>query len=404
MPDYEYTAKNRVGENITGKLTADTKREAFEALHRLSLFPVRVEDMQRGQIRIKLFTGKVSDTLIASTLEQFADLLENGVSVLDAFQVLIKQTTNPVLKDVLTDLHDRVADGQSIDTAFAAHSNIFNDLTISIIRAGTEGAFLEDSLRRTAKFLEQQAEMKGKIVGAMIYPAVLFVVGVSIAIVLLLFFVPQFTPFFEQTLANGGELPFTTRSLLWMRETLVHYGLYVVGVLVFLLIWIQGQLATQWGKRLTDRLKLKIPLVGAVLLNTAVSRFCRVLGTLLENGVPILRALEISSTSTGNSVLADAVRRSAENVSSGDSLSKPLADTGIIPPQVMAMISVAEESNTLETVLVNAANTIERNNARKLDTMIRLIEPFMLLLMAGMVFYIIVSMLLPIFNMSSAIQ
>jgi general secretion pathway protein F/type IV pilus assembly protein PilC len=404
LPDYEYTAKNRVGENITGKLTADTKREAFEALHRLSLFPVRVEDMQRGQIRIKLFTGKVSDTLIASTLEQFADLLENGVSVLDAFQVLIKQTTNPVLKDVLTDLHDRVADGQSIDTAFAAHSNIFNDLTISIIRAGTEGAFLEDSLRRTAKFLEQQAEMKGKIVGAMIYPAVLFVVGVSIAIVLLLFFVPQFTPFFEQTLANGGELPFTTRSLLWMRETLVHYGLYVVGVLVFLLIWIQGQLATQWGKRLTDRLKLKIPLVGAVLLNTAVSRFCRVLGTLLENGVPILRALEISSTSTGNSVLADAVRRSAENVSSGDSLSKPLADTGIIPPQVMAMISVAEESNTLETVLVNAANTIERNNARKLDTMIRLIEPFMLLLMAGMVFYIIVSMLLPIFNMSSAIQ
>lgn len=404
MPDYEYTAKNKAGESITGKLTADTKREAFEALHRLSLFPVRVEDTEKGKIRIKFFAGKASDALIAATLEQLADLLENGVSVLAAFQILIKQTTNPVLREVIIDLHERIADGESIDSAFAAHNGVFDDLTISIIRAGTEGAFLEDALRRTAKFLEQQAEMKGKIVGALIYPAVLFVVGVTVTIVLLLFFVPQFTPFFEQAIANGGELPFTTRSLLKMRELLVAYGLYVIGIAVFILIWVQGQLSTRWGRRFMDRVKLKLPFIGSILLNSAVSRFCRVLGTLLENGVPILRALEISSTSTGNSTLSEAVKRSADNVSSGEALSKPLAETGIIPPQVMAMISVAEESNTLESVLVKVADAIERTTTRKLDTVIRLIEPFMLLTMAAMVFYIIVSMLLPTFNMGNMIQ
>ncbi len=180
---------------------------------------------------------------------------------------------------------------------------------------------------------------------------------------------------------------------------LLAYGLYAAGGLVFLAIWFQGQLSTKWGIHLFDRFKLRLPLIGPILLNSAVSRFCRVLGTLLENGVPILRSLEISGQSTGNTVLADAVRRSAENVSSGETLSKPLAESGIVPPPVMTMISIAEESNNLETVLVNIADTIERNTARKLETMVRLIEPAMLLTMAGAIMYIMVSLLLPSLSM-----
>jgi general secretion pathway protein F/type IV pilus assembly protein PilC len=401
MPDFVYTARTVAGNDVTGKLTANTKRDALETLHRLSLFPISVDDANRGQITIQLLKRRVADSQVAAVLAQLADLLENGVPVLAAFQILIKQTAHPTLRDVLTDIHDRVADGEAIDNAFSSHSNIFNDLTISIIRAGAEGAFLEDALRRTSKFLEQQAELKGKIIGAMIYPSILFFVGVSVVVVLLLFFVPQFMPFFEQMTAAGHPLPWTTQSLLWMRDAIIGYGIYFVIAVVFAGIWLQGQLSTKWGIQMMDRIKLRSPLIGPLLLNSAVSRFCRVLGTLLENGVPILRSLEISSQSTGNTVLADAVRRSAENVSSGEPLSKPLADSGIIPPQVMAMISVAEESNTLENVLVNIADTIERNTTRQLDTIIRLIEPLMLLIMAGAVFYIIVSMLLPIINMSS---
>lgn len=403
MPDYVYTAKTKTGDEVSGRVSANTKREALDALHRMSLFPIRVDDAARGQIKLNLFKRKVSDSLVSAALGQLADLLENGVPVLDAFQVLIKQTTHPTLREVLSDIHDRIADGESIDGAFSEHDDIFNDLTISVIRAGAEGAFLEDSLRRTSKFLEQQAELKGKIVGALIYPTVLAVVGVTVVVVLLIFFVPQFTPFFDEMEAEGKPLPWTTQSLLWMRNALLSYGLYVVGATVFLFIWLQGQLSTKWGVRMMDRVKLNLPLIGPILLSSAVSRFCRVLGTLLENGVPILRSLEISSHSTGNTLLADAVRRSAENVSSGEPLSKPLAEAGIVPPQVMAMISVAEESNTLENVLVNIADTIERGTARRLDTIIRLIEPIMLLLMAVAVFYIIVSLLLPIFQMGSVV-
>ncbi len=401
MPDYYYTARTTAGGEVTGQLTANSKREALDALHRLQLFPIRMEDAQRWQVNISFFKTKVSDASVAETLSQLADLLENGVPVLEAFRVLVNQTVNTTMRAVLEDIRDRIADGEAIDNAFSMHRDVFNDLTISIIRAGAEGAFLEDALRRTSKFLEQQAELKGKIIGAMIYPTILFVVGVSVVIVLLLFFVPMFMPFFEQMEAEGDPLPLTTQSLLWMRKILLAYGIYVAGGLAFAAVWIQGQLSTPWGVRVWDRLKLQMPLIGKILLSGAVSRFCRVLGTLLENGVPILRSLEISSHSTGNTLLAEAVKRSAENVSSGEPLSKPLAEAGIIPPQVMAMISVAEESNTLENVLVNIAETIERTTARKLDMLVRLIEPLMLLAMAGAVFYIIVSLLLPIFSMGN---
>lgn len=399
MPDYVYTAKTASGDEVSGRLSANTKREALDALNRLSLFPIRVDDAQRGQINISFFKRKVSGALIAATLSQLADLLENGVAVLEAFQVVVKQTTHPTLREVLTDIHDRVADGEAIDSAFAGHSDIFDDLTISIIRAGAEGAFLEDALRRTSRFLEQQEELKGKVVGAMIYPTILMVVGFTVVIVLLIFFVPQFLPFFEQMVAEGKPLPWTTDSLLWMREVLLKYGIYIAVTLGVLGFWVQGLFYTPWGIRVMDRIKLKLPLIGPIFLNGAVSRFCRVFGTLLENGVPILRALDISSHSTGNTLLADAVKRSAENVSSGEPLARPLSEAGIIPPQVMAMISVAEESNTLENVLVNIADTIERTTARRLDVIVRLIEPIMLLLLAVAVFYIIVSLLLPIFQM-----
>jgi len=399
MPDYVYTAKNEVGTETTGRIAANSKREALDALHRLKLFPMCVEDSRKGEISIQFFHRRVSDSLIATTLIQLADLLDNGVPVLQAFHVLEKQTPHPRLKSVIKNIHDRIADGESVDNAFAVHSNVFNDLTISILRAGAEGAFLEDALRRIGGFLEQQAELKGKVLGALIYPIILLVVGIVVVLVLLIFFVPQFKEIFDEMESQGQSLPLVTQSLFWMRDTILSYGLYIAGAALFLYFLIRGQLATSWGIRIWDRFKLRLPLIGNIMLDGAVSRFCRVLGTLLENGVPILKSLEISGQSTGNAVLADAVRRSAENVSSGETLAKPLSESGIVPPQVMAMISIAEESNTLENVLVNAANAIERRSARQLDMMVRLLEPMMLLIMGLAVFYIIIALLLPIFQM-----
>ena len=404
MPNYVYTAKNETGAEMTGKISANSKREALDAIHRLKLLPIVVEDSAKGEISIQFFKRRVSDAQIAAALLQLADLLENGMPVLHAFQTLEKVTPNPRLKLVFKNIHDRIADGESIHSAFATHADVFDELTVNVLRAGAEGAFLEDALRRVGSFLEQQAELKGKLLAALIYPIILAIVGITVVVVLLVVFVPIFQKnIYDQIISQGKTLPWVTQSLLWMRATLMSYGLYFIGVLVLLYIWIQGQLATARGIRIWDRLKMRLPVLGNIILNGAVARFCRVFGTLLNNGVPILKSLEISSQSTGNSILSDAVRRSVESVSSGETLAKPLSDAGIIPLQVMAMIGVAEEANTLETVLIKTADSLERHSARKLDMLVRIIEPMMLLLIAVAIFYIMCSLLLPIFYMLASL-
>ncbi len=401
MPEFQYKARNRAGKTLSGQLTANTKKDALDMLARQGLFPISIDDAARGEIHIeKWFARRPPDTVIANFLRQLSELLNNGVPVLAAFQVLSKQEQNPVLREVIEDIYGQIAEGTGIDSAFASHPTVFDDLTISIIRAGSEGAFLEDALKRTAGFMEQQAAMKGRVISAMIYPATLLIVGVIVVTVLLIFFVPKFQPMFDSLIDSGGELPAATKALLAFKAFIGHYGLFLVGGIIALGIVAKIALKTQAGSRMMDRWKLKIPLLGPVVQSSCISRFCRVFGTLLENGVPILRALDISSHSTGNAVLAQAVEKSAEAVSAGDPLSKPLSDSGLFPPQVMAMISIAEESNNLESVLVNVSESIERELTKKLDVMVRMLEPMMLLLLASGVFFIIIALLMPTFRMT----
>lgn len=404
MPEFKYKAKNRAGKDVSGSMTANTKKEVLDRLAAQKLFPISVEDAHKNDVDVgKWFASKPPMTAISAFLTQLSELLENGVPVLTAFQALSKQTPNPALKAVVADIGDQIADGTSVDAAFAAHSKVFDDLTLSVIKAGAEGAFLEDSLKRTAKFMEDQAEIRAKITGAMIYPTVLCVVGVLVVSVLLIAFVPKFEPMFQSLVDSGKSLPICTVWLLAFRDFCGKYGLYALGVLVAVGVWLRFQLATKSGRKALDRWKLKAPVIGPVAQGSCVSKLCRVLGTLLQNGVPILRALEISSRSTGNALLQVAVEKAVENVAAGEPLSKPLADCGLIPPQAMTMISVAEESNTLEKTLLNLSESLERDLAKKIDVMVRLLEPMMLLLLAGSVFYIIIALLLPIFQMTESV-
>jgi general secretion pathway protein F/type IV pilus assembly protein PilC len=282
------------------------------------------------------------------------------------------------------------------------HPEVFGELTVSMVRAGGEGGFLEDALKRTAAFIEQQEDLKSRVVGAATYPALLAIAGFTATTVLIVFFVPKFAELFAR-LEERGELPILTTGLLWTSDILGRYGLILVAAAAAGGFWIRMQLRTERGQEFRDRWKLKIPLAGGILLNLAVSRFCRVLGTLLHNGVPILRALEISSDSTGNRVLAAAIGRAASNISSGQSLAQPLAACGLFPQAVVEMISVAEESNTLEKVLVDIADGIERRTSRQLDLAVRLLEPLMLLVMACVILVVVIALLLPVFQMSATI-
>jgi general secretion pathway protein F/type IV pilus assembly protein PilC len=307
------------------------------------------------------------------------------------------------MQTVLADIRSRVSEGQQLHEAMAVHGDVFSQLTLSIIRAGTEGAFLEQSLQQTAEFLERQEELNARIRGAMAYPAFLSVAGISVTIVLIVFFVPKFADMFSE-LERNGTLPAATIVLLWLSDILGSiYGVLVAVGFVGAVVGIRKWMATPRGREIIDGTKTKLPVFGPLFLNGATSRFCRILGTLLRNGVPMLKALEISSDSAGNVVLGTAIRNSAENISSGATLSEPLSACGLIPPNVMAMISIAEEANNLEEVLNKIADGLDKKVSRQLDTMVRLIEPALLMVMGSAVLFVIVALLLPVFEMSSSI-
>ena len=253
MPDFKYKAKTRAGKDVVGTMTANTRKEALDRLAAQKLFPISVEDAHKNDVNVgKWFKSKPPATAVAAFLTQLGELLENGVPVLMAFQALGKQTPNPALREVVVDVGDQIADGQSIDAAFAMHDRVFDDLTLSVIKAGSEGAFLESALKRTAKFIEDQAEIRGRIVSAMIYPSVLCVVGILVVSVLLVAFVPKFEPMFESLVESGKSLPIATVWLLAFRDFCGHYGLYILGGLFAIFVWLRFQLATKSGRRFLD--------------------------------------------------------------------------------------------------------------------------------------------------------
>ena len=337
--------------------------------------------------------------MIATTYSQLAALLRSGVPLLRSIDVLRNQSSHAGLVQILDDVHGRVEEGARLGDAMARHERAFGEMSTSIIRAGEEGGFLEDALDRVAIFTEQQDEMKSQVLGALAYPIFLAVVGTIIVNVLVIFFVPQFEDLFSD-LRDQGELPMVTDWLLALSHFMQQWGLVVLAGMVVVFIVGRARLATDEGKLLRDRVRLRLPGAGPIYLDMAVARFCRVLGTLLNGGVPILRSLRISSDATGNRVLAAAVQEAAENISAGEALATPLAQSGHFPPTVVEMIAVAEESNTLETVLTDVADTLERHAWRRLNLFVRLLEPVMLLVLAGAVLVVVIALLLPVLKMS----
>ena len=405
MTDFAYTAKSTSGEKRAGTIAANNRSEAMQRLRSQSLFPMTLVDQTLGKpawVSISL-PVRVSKEQTADFCGQLADLLSNGVAMLEALKILAEATENSRLKVISMRIHDAVAQGDSLDVAMSKESAMFNELTLSMVRAGQEGAFLEEALQRIAMFLRKQDEMRSKIVGALAYPIILGIVGSIITSLMVVFLVPKFQPFFDRLEQNGTGLPLITIVLLGTSHLMLNYGLFVLLAIAAVGFGLYRAIRTPTGRRIMDKLKLKTPLIGSIFHDAAVSRACRVLGTMLHNGVPLLRSLRISSESTGNMLLAEAMMKSVENVTAGDTLSKPLAASGLIPPQVMAMIRVAEESNTLDEVLVKIADRIDNRIERRLEVLVHMIEPMMLILIGGMVMFVIVGVLLPVFDLNSSV-
>ncbi|SFI48119.1 type II secretion system F family protein [Planctomicrobium piriforme] len=402
MPDYQYTAREMSGQQISGTLTATSEKEALASLASKNLFPIRVDMAASSKASEKQLGRRVPSRVLAVFYSQLADLLRSGVPLLRSLELLSRQSTHPALKVVVQDVRDQVADGSRLYDAMRQHPKAFNELMISMVRAGEEGGFLEDVLKRIADFTEHQEELKGRVIGAMVYPIFLLSVGGLVVAALMVWFVPRFEPIFDN-MKQRGELPWTTSTLLAVSNAAESYWLFFLIAVGGGLYGLQYWLRTPQGQYKFDEFRLKAIGLGPISRSLAIARFCRVLGTLLRNGVPVLNSLKIAKDATGNRVLTRAIDKAAEHVSTGRSLARPLGASGHFPEEIVEMIAVGEEANNLENVLIGVSENLERRTSRQIEMAVRLLEPILLLGLAAVVLFVVVALLLPIFESSSMV-
>jgi type II secretory pathway component PulF len=400
MPDFAYIARDMKGQKVTGSIAAPNEREALSLLAGQALFPVEVKANTAVQQAVS--QQRVSAQIMAGIYSQMASLLRSGVPMLKSIAILRDQSSNATLKLVLDEVHSRVEDGTSLADAMLRYPRVFSEITVNLVRAGAEGGFLEDALERVAFFTEQQEELRSRTIGALAYPVFLSVVGSVVVTILIVFFVPMYAQIFER-LRERGELPWLTEGLLGLSSFLQSYGLVALVIAAIGFALFRERVQTASGRLWLDAVRLKLPVAGTIFRHFAVARFCRVLGTLLKNDVPILKSLEISRGAAGNMVLSQAIANASANITSGQSLAKPLGSSKQFPLTVVEMIAVAEESNTLDRVLVDLADSLEKRTIRQLDLGVRLLEPIMLLLLALVVLGVVIALLLPIIKMSNTI-
>ena len=403
MPEFAYIAREVSGREVRGVISAASEHEVVGALSVQSLFPTSVSLAPAARAQRRATGKRVRSRTLAVMYSQLGDLLHAGVPLLRSLEILEQQASHPTLKGVLQDVREQVRDGNRLADAMRRHPRVFQDLSVSMVRAGEEGGFLEDVLKRIAIFLDHQEELKSRVIGALVYPAFLMGMGTFVVIGMLVFFVPKFAPIFDR-LRERGELPLPTKLLMGLSGVLQSHGIWLLLAAGGLVFWGVRFLKTEQGKYLADSWRLRLKGLGPIVRSLAISRFCRILGTLLKNGVPILPSLRIAKDATGNRLLSDAIGIAADNISTGKSLARPLAASGQFPREVVEMITVGEEANNLEQVLLDIADTMEKHTHRQLDLFVRLLEPLMLLVMAVVILFVVVALLMPVFQSAGALS
>ncbi|MEN9778038.1 MAG: Type secretion system protein [Verrucomicrobiota bacterium] len=394
MPKFRYTALNADGRQVSGQLEAEGEAAAVRILGERQLFPVNIASADASQSKRR----RVSSRDIGMMYGQLADLIGSGVPMLRALDSLIRSTVNSQLKAILKEVRTAVADGQTLTDALRKFPEVFPPLHTSMVQAGERASFLEDVLRSLSEFLERLDELRAKVMGAMIYPALLSALGATVMAGALIFFVPKFEP-----LLAGAQKPLPTVLLFGASSILRSYWYIVALVLAGLIGALVSALSKESSRRTLEIWQHRVPVVGTALKMLAITRFCRILGTMLANGVPMLGALKIAKDATGSRLLGEKIAIAAESIRDGKSLSGPLSQGGLFPDQIMAMITVAEESNKLDKVLLQIANTVERRTNQQVDQSVRLIEPVILCLVAAGIGFLALGLLLPIFTLAGSL-
>ena len=358
----------------------------------------------RAQDGIILFQRqKVKSKILMIFTRQLATLIDSGLPLLRSLNVLAKQERDPVLKRTTEALADSVQSGNTFSDALAQHPKIFNELYISMVKAGELGGVLEVVLTRLAEFQEKAQKVKGKVLSAMIYPAIVMTMAVVIMGFLLVFIVPRFEAIFKDMLGDK-PLPGITIFVITISNFAKDNWALLIGAFIALIMGIKLLGRTPGGRGLIDQLKLRVPLFGDLIRKTAISRFSRTLGTLVTSGVSILQALDITRDTAGNTVIANAISQVHDRVKEGESIVQPLETSGAFPPMVVSMIDVGEETGQLPDMLLKIADVYDDEVDNAVAALTSILEPLMIVFLAVVVGTIVIALFLPLISIITTLQ
>lgn len=399
MPRFFYQAYNQTREKKEGIIEAESKTQASEKLNKLSFYPLQIKALDETDEGERIIRGfkRINVADVVAFTRQLSNLLEAGLTILSALLLLLKQTWKPSLTSVIKALIDDLKEGKTFSVALSKHPTIFSKVYVALVKSAEAGGFLNEVMTRLADFMEVEETFKEKVRSAMIYPAMIAIVGAGTIYVLLSFVIPKLVLVFEDF---GQILPVPTQLLVTVSVFLSSFWwLIAIAIVLIVFIWMRI-LKSSEGRLFFDRFKLSIPAFGDLVLKTQMERFSRILATLLGNGVAILPSLEIVRDILDNKILQDELEQIRIAVRDGASLSIAVSKSHYFPVAIVNIISVGEESGSLEKVLKKVSQTYAREVDRTLKTFISLFEPIMILVMGSIVAFIVIAMLLPIFQLN----
>jgi type IV pilus assembly protein PilC len=402
---FEYKVRDKSGSMKTGTLDAESASQVAAKLKQMGYAPISITQANAGmskEIRIPGFgKPKVKLKDLAVFSRQFATMINSGLSLLRALNILTEQTENKELARVLGEVRNDIETGNSLSASLGKHPEVFPPLMVNMTRAGEVGGFLDDVMLQVANNYEAEVKLRGKVKAAMTYPVVVFCIAIIAVIGMLLFIVPTFAGLFKTL---GGTLPMPTRVLVLMSH-LLKVGIVplIVAIIVGMQVWKRNK-RKQVVRDFVDPLKLKLPVFGELFRKIALTRFARNLGTMMSSGVPILQSLDIVAETTGNVVLERATRAVQESVRTGESLAKPLTEHPVFPPMVVQMMAVGEDTGALDTMLHKIAEFYDQEVEATTESLTALIEPLMIAFLGAIVGSMIIALYMPIFKIFDLIK
>ncbi len=400
---FQWSGKTVRGTIESGEMTATTREEVIALLRKKNITATVVtEKTKKGIFGKSTLRGKVKDKDIVIFTRQFATMIDAGLPLVQALDILSSQVENKTLGKTLSQVKVDVESGATYADALKKHPRIFSELYVNMVAAGEAGGILDTILNRLAAYIEKAMKLKKQVKGAMVYPAVVTTIAVLVIGVIMIFVVPTFSKMFAQL---GGTLPLPTRIVVNASNFIAGVGgLLVAGAIVAFIVFLVQFRKTEKGKYITDKILLKLPIVGMLLNKVAVAKFTRTLGTLVSSGVPILDGLDITAKTSGNKVIEYAIVEVRKGVVGGKTLAEPITKAKVFPPMVTHMIAVGESTGALDAMLAKIADFYDDEVDAAVSNLTAMMEPLLMVFLGGAVGYIVIAMYLPIFKLITLIK